>query len=124
LYLFNTQVQTPIKLYEVAYALTYGLEQIVLNCITARGDFPLSDTGLRVASGDVGVVIQNRPHSVVPMTHSSTASVLRGLWEVMYLYGPKTALANIYVGGQLDSNHLGTLVVYKKVGNASAVGVA
>jgi len=124
LHLFNTEVQTPIELYRVSYAVIYGLEQIVLDCITARGDFPLSDNGFRIVNRHVGIVIQNRPRSVVRMTHSSTASVLRGLWEVMYGYGPKTVVADIYVGGQLGSNLLGKLVVYKDVGNASTVGVS
>lgn len=59
------------------------------------------------------------------MMQSTTASVLRGLWEVMYLYASKTVLSNIYVGGEHDSNFIGTLHVYKETGNnANAVEVA
>jgi len=114
-------IQKAYTPYPMAYAVIYGLNVVVEQCVIRKGDAKLPAAGITFVPASVGVSIKSHAPGTVDITYSMTAEILRGIWELTAYYGSYTLTVDIYVGAVRPALYRGRATVFIKFGDSNTI---
>lgn len=112
-------IQLAYRPYPMTYAVIYGLNIAVEQCIVHKGDIKIPAGGVCFAPSSVGITIKPSAPRVFDFTYSMVATTLRGIWELTAYYGSYTLVVDIYVGAVTPAHYAGCATVYIEVGDSN-----
>ena len=103
----------PLDSSRVAYLVIRGLNSLVQDTIRSHGDNAIPEEGILYSW--LGTAIYARSHlpGTLDLTYGVTATLLRGIWEIVSLYGANVLHMDVYVGRFDPAHYRGQLALYR-----------
>ena len=91
-----------------------ALNSLVLETIRSHGDNAIPELGMLYVWYNVAIYAKSHLSGTVDLTYGILASLLRGIWEIVSLYGANVLHMDVYVGGPDVANYRGQLALYRR----------
>ena len=94
-----------LNLYSVLCLVVRGLEGLVQQTIQNHGDSALPEEGMHVRRDNLAISVKSNVPGGLEITYGTTATLLRGIWEITMLYGACELDMEVVWGKQDEAHH-------------------
>ena len=105
----------PLDYSRVTYLVIHGLNSLVRETIRAHGDDAIPEQGMLYSWLDTAIYATSHLPGTVELTYGVTATLLRGMWEIVALYGANGLDMDVYIGRYDPAHYRGQLTLYRTV---------
>ena len=102
----------PLDFSDLTYLVVISLSSLVLDTIRSHGDNAIPEDGMLYVWHKTAVYAKSHLPGTVDLTYGITASLLRGTWEIVSLYGANALHMDVYVGRCDAAGYRGQISLY------------
>ena len=103
----------PLDYYRITYLVIHGLNSLVRETIRSHGDNAIPEEGMLYRWLNTAIYAKSHLPGTLDLTYGVTATLLRGIWEIVSLYGANGLEMDVYVGRFDPAHYRGQLTLYR-----------
>ena len=102
----------PLDYFRVNYLIIRGLNALVQETIRAHGDNTIPESGMLYVSQHTAIFAMSHLPGTLDLTYGICATLLRGIWEIVTLYGASVLNMDVYIGSYDAAHYRGKIALY------------
>ena len=103
----------PLDYVAVTYMVIHGLDALVQETIRSHGDRAIPEQGMRFLWLNTAILAKSHLPGTLDLTYGVMATLLRGIWEIVSLWGANALDMEVFTGTDDEAHHRGRLTLYR-----------